>query len=528
MSAVQGVEILGTIKPDYEKILTPEALQFVATLVRKHAPTRDKLLNYRIERQAAVDNGTLKLGFLPETADVRNGDWKIAGIPADLQDRRVEITGPVDRKMIINALNSGAKCFMADFEDSAAPTWDLMMEGQANLYDAVRHTISFTSPEGKQYKLGDKLATLIVRPRGWHLDERHILVDGKRAPAGIVDFALFFFHNAKEQIARGAGPYFYLPKMQSHLEARLWNDIFVDAQNALGVPQKSIKGTVLIETIWAAFEMDEILFELRDHIAGLNSGRWDYIFSFIKTFRNHADRVIPERQSVGMDRHFLDSYSKLLCQTTHRRGAQAMGGMSAFIPVKGDPEKNDQILAKVAGDKLREVKNGHDGAWVAHPGLVGPVMKVFDDNMPTPNQVDKQFDYGIQADDLLQLPEGQVTEAGLRNNICVGIQYIEAWISGNGCVPLYNLMEDAATAEISRVQIWQWIKYGVKLNDGRAVTRELAMQMIDEELVGIRKELGDARYYQGRFAEAAGIFARMSTARECGDFLTLPAYDYLD
>jgi malate synthase len=528
MSAVKGVEILGAMKPAYKKILTPEALKFVATLVRKHGPTREKLLAYRQERQALVDAKKLKLGFLKETKKVRDGKWKIAGIPADLQDRRVEITGPVDRKMVINALNSGAKCFMADFEDSAAPTWELMMDGHINLMDAVRRKISFTSPEGKEYKLNPQIATLIVRPRGWHLLEKHILVDGKPAPGGIVDFALFFFHNAKEQLKRGTGPYFYLPKMQSHREARLWNAIFKDAQTLLKIPQKTIKATVLIETIWAAFEMDEILYELRDHIVALNCGRWDYIFSFIKTYRDHADRMIPDRHSVGMDRHFLDSYSKLLCETCHKRGAQAMGGMAAFIPIKNDPAKNEHVFAKVSADKLREVNNGHDGTWVAHPGLVPVAMKVFDDNMPTPNQVAKQFNYKIKASDLLELPQGEITEAGLRNNVNVGIQYMEAWISGNGCVPLHNLMEDAATAEISRVQVWQWLKYGARLSDGRTVTRELVLAMIDEELAGIRQQFGDERYYRGRYAEAAGIFARMSTAPQCADFLTLPAYEYLD
>jgi malate synthase len=528
MSGVKGVEILGAIKPAYKKILTPEALKFLATLVRKHGATREKLLAYRVERQAAVDAGKLKLGFLKETAKVRDGKWKIAGIPADLQDRRVEITGPVDRKMVINALNSGAKCFMADFEDSAAPTWELMMDGHINLSDAVRRKISYTNEAGKEYKLNKDIATLIVRPRGWHLLEKHILIDGKPAPGGIVDFALFFFHNAKEQLKRGTGPYFYLPKMQSHLEARLWNSIFKDAQDLLKIPQKTIKATVLIETIWAAFEMDEILYELRNHIVALNCGRWDYIFSFIKTYRNHGDRIIPDRHSVGMDRHFLDSYSKLLCETTHKRGAQAMGGMAAFIPIKNDEAKNKAVFDKVSADKLREVKNGHDGTWVAHPGLVPVAMKVFDEHMPAPNQVSKQFNYKIKAKDLLELPQGKITEDGLRNNINVGIQYMEAWISGNGCVPLHNLMEDAATAEISRVQVWQWIKYGAKLADGRAVTRELALRMIDEELATVRQQLGDERFYKGRFAEAAGIFARMSTAAQCADFLTLPAYEYLD
>jgi malate synthase len=526
MSAVKGVEIKGPLTPAYKKILTPEALKFVAKLVRKHGPTRDKLLAYRDERQAAIDAGKLP-GFLKETRKIRDGKWKVAPIPADLQDRRVEITGPVDRKMIINALNSGAKCFMADFEDSASPTWELMMQGQVNLADAVRRKISFTNEAGKEYKLNKQIATLIVRPRGWHLEERHILIDGRPAPGGIVDFALYFFHNAQELLKRGSGPYFYLPKMQSHLEARLWNSIFKDAQDELKIPQKTIKATVLIETLWAAFEMDEILYELRNHIVALNCGRWDYIFSCIKTLREHKDWIVPDRLQVTMDKHFLDSYSKLLCETCHKRGAFAMGGMAAFIPTK-DPAKNEEIFAKVAADKLREVKNGHDGTWVAHPGLVPVAMKVFDTHMPTPNQVHKQFNYGIKAADLLKKPEGQITEAGLRNNINVGVQYTEAWINGNGCVPLHNLMEDAATAEISRTQVWQWQHYGTKLADGRTVTPALILQILDEELAGIRKQMGDARYYASRMIEAAGLMARMSTAPSCEDFLTLPGYRYLN
>jgi len=526
MSAVKGVEIVGATSAATKKILTPEALKFVAALVRKHAPTREKLLALRVERQKLIDAGK-KPGFLKETKKIRDGKWKIAGIPADLLDRRVEITGPVERKMVINALNSGAKCFMADFEDSASPVWSLMMEGQVSMYDAVRKKISFKSPEGKEYKLNPKIATLIVRPRGWHLEEKHILIDGKPAPGGIVDFALYFFHNAKELIKRGTGPYFYLPKMQSHLEARLWNSIFVDAQNLLKVPQKTIKATVLIETLWAAFEMDEILYELRNHIVALNCGRWDYIFSCIKTLNAHGDWVVPDRMQVGMDKHFLDSYSKLLCETTHKRGAFAMGGMAAFIPTK-DAAKNEEVFAKVRADKLREVKNGHDGTWVAHPGLVPIAMEVFNEHMPTPNQLAKQFNYKIKAADLLRVPEGQITEAGLRNNINVGIGYMEAWIRGVGCVPLHNLMEDAATAEISRTQVWQWLKYGSKLADGRAVTRELVLKIVDEEQAVYKQQLGDARYYAGRFVEAAGIVARMSTAPKCEEFLTLPGYRYLD
>jgi malate synthase len=526
MNFGKGIAVTGPLSADYKKILTPEALAFVAKLVRKHGPTREKLLALRKDRQALIDGGKLP-GFLKETKKVRDGKWKIAGIPRDLLDRRVEITGPVDRKMIINALNSGAKCFMADFEDSASPTWQLMMDGQINLRDAVSRKISFTSPEGKEYKLNDRIATLIVRPRGWHLDEKHILIDGKPAPGGIVDFALYFFHNARTLLKKGTGPYFYLPKMQSHLEARLWNSIFKDAQTLLKIPQKTIKATVLIETLWAAFEMDEILYELRDHIVALNCGRWDYIFSCIKTLNAHGDWMVPDRLQVSMDKHFLDSYSKLLCETCHKRGAMAMGGMAAFIPTK-DPVQNEQVFAKVRADKLREVKNGHDGTWVAHPGLVPVAMAVFDEHMPAQNQLDKQFKYGIKAADLLTRPEGQITEAGLRNNINVGIGYVEAWLRGVGCVPLHNLMEDAATAEISRTQVWQWFKYGATMSDGRKVTRELILKTIDEELASYRRELGDDRYYGGRFAEAAGIMARMSTAPVCEDFLTLPAYKYLD
>src|SRR5579885_528629 len=524
--SVSGIEIVGELSPAYRRILTPPALKFVAALVRKHGRRRRELLRLRAERQARIDAGKLP-GFLPETKHVRSGKWTIKGIPADLQDRRVEITGPVDRKMIINALNSGAKCFMADFEDSAAPTWELMIQGHINLRDAIRRTIEFTSPEGKEYRLNEQTATLIVRPRGWHLLEKHILIDGKPAPGGIVDFALYFFHNAKELLKRGTGPYFYLPKMQSHLEARLWNAIFIDAQKALGIPRGTIKATVLIETLWGAFEMDEILYELREHIVGLNCGRWDYIFSCIKTLKRRADWVVPDRLAVTMDKHFLDSYSKLLCETCHRRGASAMDGMAAFIPTK-DPAKNEEVFAKVRADKLREVNNGHDGTWVAHPGLVKVAMDVFDEHMPGPNQIDRQFDYRIKAADLLQKPEGQITEAGLRNNVNVGIGYLEAWLSGNGCVPLHNLMEDAATAEISRTQVWQWLAHGVALADGRPVTRELVLKIIDEELAGYRSQLGEERYYRGHFAEAAGLFARMSLAPQLADFLTLPAYEYLD
>jgi len=527
MSALKGIEITGELRPAYKKILTPEALAFVAKLVRKHSATREKLLDLRKERQALIDAGKLPK-FLPETKKIRDGKWKIAGIPKDLQDRRVEITGPVERKMVINALNAGAKCFMADFEDSASPTWELMMDGHINLRDAVNKTISYTSPEGKEYKLNKEVATLIVRPRGWHLDEKHILIDGKPAPGGIVDFGLYFFHNAKTLLKNGSGPYFYLPKMQSHLEAKLWNSVFVEAQALLGIPKKTIKVTVLIETLWAAFEMEEILYALKDHIVALNCGRWDYIFSCIKTLNAHGDWMVPDRHTVGMDRHFLDSYSKLLCETCHKRGAMAMGGMAAFIPIKNNDAKNAEVFAKVKADKLREVRNGHDGTWVAHPGLVPVALEVFNEHMPQPNQLDKQFKYKIKAADLLKRPEGEITEGGLRNNINVGIGYVEAWINGNGCVPLHNLMEDAATAEISRTQVWQWLKYGATMSDGRKVTKDLVLKILDEEVAAYKTQLGEERFYKGRFAEAAGIMARMSTAEKCADFLTLASYDYLD
>ena len=522
-----GAEILGPIKPEYDAILTAEALAFVAELVRKHRPRLKELLAARQKRAKEIDGGRLP-DFLAETKAVREGNWKIAGIPADLLDRRVEITGPVDRKMIINALNAPVKCFMADFEDSQSPVWGSMIEGHVNLRDAIAGTISFANPDGKQYRLNDKTATLIVRPRGWHLTEKHVKVDGEVIPGALFDFGLFFFHNAKNQLAKGTGPYFYLPKMESHLEARLWNDVFNDAQDKLGIARGTIKVTVLIETILAVFEMDEILHELRDHIVALNCGRWDYIFSFIKKLRNYPDKVMPDRHSVGMDRHFLSSYSQLLIKTCHRRGAMAMGGMAAFIPVK-DPAANETAFAKVRQDKEREAKNGHDGTWIAHPGLASLANEVFDRIMPGPNQLNVlREDVNVTAKDLLQVPEGEITEQGLRNNISVGVQYVEAWISGNGCVPLYNLMEDAATAEISRTQVWQWIRHptGV-LTDGRKVTVELFRQILDEEIENIRREVGEDRFAKGRFAEAKQIMDRMCTDAECADFLTLPSYDYL-
>jgi malate synthase len=456
-----------------DRVLTPAAVSFVEDLTRRFRPRIEELLARRRVTQARFDGGA-RPDFLAETADVRAGDWTIAPTPPDLQDRRVEITGPVDRKMIINALNSGASVFMADFEDANSPTWANVVGGQANLMDAVRRTISFASDAGKRYALNAKTATLMVRPRGYHLLERHVVVDGKPAPGMLVDFGLYFFHNVAALREAGTGPYFYLPKMQSHLEARLWTEIFVHAQQSLGVPRGTIKATVLIETLPAAFEMDEILFELKEHSAGLNCGRWDYIFSSIKTLRNDAGFVMPDRGQVTMEAPFLRTYTQLLIKTCHRRGAHAMGGMAAQIPIKDNPEANARALDKVRADKLREVREGHDGTWVAHPALVPVAKQVFDDGMPGPNQLDrKRNDVSASAAALVEPPHGTRTDAGLRHNIRVGIQYLEAWLGGQGAVPIYNLMEDAATAEISRTQIWQWIKHRATLDDGRTVTKAL-------------------------------------------------------
>jgi malate synthase len=523
-----GVAIHAAIPRECEEILTAEALAFVAELHRRFDGRRRELLEARLERQKAIDAGKLP-DFLPETAHIRNSNYTVAPIPPDLLDRRVEITGPVDRKMIINALNSGANMFMADFEDSNAPTWTNNIQGQVNLRDAVRGTIAYTSPEGKEYKLNPKHAVLLVRPRGWHLVEKHVTVDGQTVSGSLFDFGLFFFHNAKALLEKGSGPYFYLPKLQSHLEARLWNDVFTFAQQYCGVPYGSIRATVLIETILAAFEMDEILWELRDHSAGLNCGRWDYIFSFIKVMRNHPEYVLPDRASVTMDKHFLKSYVDLLIQTCHRRGIHAMGGMAAQIPIKNDPAANEAALEKVRQDKLREVKAGHDGTWVAHPGLVPIAREVFDAHMPTPNQIHvKREDVKVTAADLLKVPEGQITEAGLRMNIDVGIQYLESWLRGSGCVPIYNLMEDAATAEISRTQVWQWLHYHKRLADGREITASLVRDTIREQVEKIRAQVGEARYNSGKYPQAAALFEQMMLSPDLKDFLTLEAYRFLD
>jgi malate synthase len=501
------------------QILTPEATRFLTRLAGKFEPRRRELLSRRQVRQREIDGGALP-GFLAETAHIREAEWTVAPIPRDLLDRRVEITGPVDRKMIINALNSGASVFMADFEDSNSPTWMNNLEGQANLRDAVEGTISFVSPEGKRYALKPQVATLLVRPRGWHLEEKHFLVDGKPISGSLFDFGLYFFHNAKRLIQKGTGPYFYLPKMESHLEARLWNDVFCFAQDELGIPRGTIRATVLIETILAAFEMDEILYELRGHSSGLNCGRWDYIFSFIKKFRNRPDFVLPDRSIVTMEKHFLKSYVDLLIKTCHRRGIHAMGGMAAQIPIKNDPVANEKALEKVRQDKLREVNAGHDGTWVAHPGLVPIAKEIFDAHMKEANQIGRRRDdVQVSAKNLLAVTEGEITEQGLRWNIDVGLQYLESWLRGSGCVPIYNLMEDAATAEICRSQVWQWVRHGAKLNDGRPVTQEMVRKVIAEKKIELTG---------GRMAEAAKIYEQMMTSPDFAEFLTLVAYDYID
>ncbi len=525
-----GVEVRGEISSAFAEILTPDALGFVAKLQRAFAARRAECLVRRRERQVALDRGET-LDFLPETKQVRDSDWKCAPIPADIQDRRVEITGPTDRKMIINALNSGAKIFMADFEDANSPTWANMVEGQINLRDAIRRTITFTNPDGKEYKLNEKLAVLFVRPRGWHLVEKHVLVDGEPVAGGLFDFGLFFFHNAKELIARSSGPYFYLPKIESHREARIWNDAFKLAQRELGIPQGTIRATVLIETIPAAFEMNEILYELREHSAGLNCGRWDYIFSCIKKFRNKRGFLLADRALITMTTHFMHSYSLLCIKTCHRRETFAMGGMAAQIPVKNDPAANEEAFGKVRADKEREARDGHDGTWVAHPGMVQLALDAFDAVMPQPNQIDrKRDDVEVSARDLLDFgPSGPITEQGLRTNVSVGVQYLEAWLRGHGAVPLFNLMEDAATAEISRAQVWQWIRHpGGVLSDGRKVTKELFRNVLDEELDKVKTQIGAPRYAASKFSVARELFDRITTDDEFAEFLTLPGYEKLD
>jgi malate synthase len=519
------IQITAPLTDAQQAILTEEATRFLSKLAQAFELRRRQLLADRRERQQAVDNGTMP-EFLSSTADIRTREWRVAPIPADLLNRRVEITGPVERKMIINALNSGANVFMADFEDSNSPTWSNVMQGQVNLRDAVRGEITYTSPEGKRYEVSEKPAVLMVRPRGWHLTEKHVLVNGEPISASLFDFGLFFFHNAKDLIAAGSGPYFYLPKMESHLEARLWNDVFLLAQQEVGISRGTIRATVLIETIFAAFEMDEILWELREHSAGLNCGRWVYIFSFIKKFRNRPGFVLPDRALVTMDRHFLRSYVDLLIQTCHRRGIHAMGGMAAQIPIKSDPAANQAALEKVRQDKLREVWAGHDGTWVAHPGLVSVAREVFDTYMPFPNQIDKKpvtQSNVISSTDLLTVPDGDITQEGLNRNIDVGLQYLATWLCGNGCVPIYNLMEDAATAEISRAQVWQWIKYEARLTDGQRVTADLVKQVV--------KHYGErlAPQFPAReLSLACRLYEEGMTNQEFPEFLTLSAYEMLE
>jgi len=521
----QDLELLA---PDPTGVLDPATLDFVAELGRRFSGRVEDLLARRRQVQQRYDEGELP-GFPAETSALRDSDWTIAEVPEDLRDRRVEITGPVDRKMIINGLNSGARVFMADFEDSTAPTWANVVQGQANLRDAVRGTIRYVHPDtGKAYELVDDPATLMVRPRGWHLPEAHVRLGGHPLPASLFDFGVFFFHNAKALVEQGSGPYFYLPKMQGHREARLWNDVFLFAQDALGVARGTIKATVLIETLPAAFEMDEILFELREHSAGLNCGRWDYIFSFIKTRRADKSAVLPDRGQVTMEQPFLRAYTQLLVKTCHRRGAHAMGGMAAQIPIKDDPKKSAEAMQRVRADKEREARDGHDGTWVAHPGLVALAREVFDAHMPGSNQVHRQRpDVWENAALLLRAPEGTRTEAGLRHNVRVGVQYLEAWLSGTGCVPLYDLMEDAATAEICRTQLWQWVRHGAALDDGRIVTAEVVEGALADEMCALRSRLGAARFAASRFQEAARLFESLCTEQELTEFLTLPAYDAL-
>ena len=527
--AQDGIEIRGEMTPEFAEILTPEALAFIAGLQRAFNGRRLALLQRRAERQKEIDAGQMP-DFLHETAEIRAAEWTVASIPDDLQDRRVEITGPVDRKMVINALNSGASVYMADFEDAHSPTWSATIEGQINLRDAATRSITFTSPEGKSYKLNEQTAVLLARPRGWHLNEKHLLVDGEPMSASLFDFGLYFFHNARNLLARDTGPYFYLPKLESHLEARLWNDVFVMAQERIGLPNGTIRSTVLIENILAAFEMDEILWELRDHSAGLNCGRWDYIFSAIRKFQKHPDFYLPDRAQVTMTTPFMRAYSQLVIKTCHRRNIHAMGGMAAQIPIKNDPEANEAALNKVRADKEREAKDGHDGTWVAHPGLVPIAREIFDKYMPTPNQIHrKRSEIEVKAADLLAIPTGTITAAGLRTNIDVGIRYMAAWLSGNGCVPIYNLMEDAATAEISRSQIWQWLHNPhAKLDDGREITVKLFRKMTAEVLAEMKDQAGETEFAAGHYELAAKLFDEISVADEFTDFLTLKAYEYLN
>jgi malate synthase len=532
MNTVGGVEILGPATARSAEVLTEQALQFIATLHRSFNPTRQQLLRERAARQEAMDAGAMP-DFRPETEHIRESDWRISPVPSDLQDRRAEITGPVERKMMINALNSGARIFMADFEDSCSPAWENLIEGQANLIDAVRRRIEHINPDGKVYRLNERTATLLVRPRGWHLDEKHLQIDGEPIAAGLMDFGLYLFHNVRQLKVRGSGPYFYLAKLESAMEARLWNDVFTLAEEELDLPKGTIRATVLIETILAAFEMDEILYELREHAAGLNAGRWDYIFSVIKKFRNRPEFVLPDRALVTMTVPFMRAYTELLVKTCHKRGAHAIGGMAAFIPSRKDPVVNEKAITKVREDKIREAGDGFDGTWVAHPGLVPVATEVFDSVMgERPNQLDRmRDDVTVTAADLLEvsIPWGEVTEAGLRSNINVGIQYLESWLRGVGAAAIHNLMEDVATAEISRSQVWQWIRHGVRLaDDGPQITPMLVHLLASEELAKIHQAVGEEAYLLGRYDEAHALFGEMVYADRFCEFLTLPAYNYLE
>ena len=525
ISLPDGVQIVGPISPQVEEVLTPDALAFVAELHRTFNPRRQALLAARIERQAQIDQG-MTPGFLPETVDIREGEWQVGPAPADLNDRRVEITGPTERKMMINALNSGAKVFMADFEDALSPTWDNVIAGQINCSDAIRRTIEFHNPDGRVYTLNDEVATLLVRPRGWHLTEKHVLVDGEEISASLFDYGLYMFRNAQELLARGSGPYFYLPKLESHLEARLWNEAFVLAQETLGIPYGSVRATVLIETILGALEMEEILYEIRDHAAGLNAGRWDYIFSAIKKFARREEMVLPDRAQVTMTVPFMRAYTELMVRTCHKRGAHAIGGMAAFIPNRRDPEVTEMALAKVREDKLREFGDGCDGTWVAHPDLVPTVLEVADGFFgDKPNQKERmREDVSVSAEEItaVGVPSGTISEAGLRTNVNVALQYLDAWLNGNGAAAIHNLMEDAATAEISRSQIWQWIHHNAALDDGRPVTRELYTEIRAEELAA----LGGSS--ESRYEESAELLDGLCLSDEFLDFLTIPAYALLD
>jgi malate synthase len=526
-----GVELKAPVPAAATHILTAGALAFIAKLSREFQPRRCKLLQRRVARQLELDAGAFPDFLAATQANRADPLWRVASIPADLRDRRTEITGPVDRKMVINALNSGAKVFMADFEDATAPTWQNVVEGQANLFDAVRRTISFQTAE-KEYQLNETTATLMVRPRGWHLPEKHVWVDGHLVSGSLFDFGLCFYHNARELLQRGSGPYFYLPKLENHQEARLWNEVFNFAQDELQIPRGTIRATVLIETILAAFEAEEILYELRDHSAGLNCGRWDYIFSFIKKFRAHPQFLLPDRAQVTMTAPMMRAYCQQVIKVCHRRGAHAMGGMAAQIPIKNDPVANEAALQKVLADKEREATEGHDGTWVAHPGLVPVALEAFDRHMPGANQIARQReDVRVTAADLLRVPTGTITSEGFRGNIRVGVQYLEAWLGGNGCVPLYNLMEDAATAEISRSQIWQWLRYGPEIQagdlSGRPVKPELYEEVLRQELARIESEVGAKRFAAGNYQRAARLFSDLSQASQCAEFLTLPAYELL-